>query len=130
MRNKDVTKQVMQKIVQFEKKRTYQWIGGFILVMLFLCVVIAAGVFLTYEQTTRQQTWDVLAILQEDKEIMKEFWKDAVSTIFLELPYQYILLIFFVLLGCIGIIIGTRNKRKIMKHKIKSIKSYTERRPV
>ena len=121
MKKTDVTHAVMEKVTRFEENRSRRWIVVFIAIILGIAALIGAAVLLTYDVLSKQHTLDLLEIFYEDKEIIAEFWRDAVAVIVEELPKQTIFmgLLLCVLLVTIWAI--TRRRRKIVQRRLSEL---------
>ncbi|QQG44470.1 MAG: hypothetical protein HYW86_00955 [Candidatus Roizmanbacteria bacterium] len=90
---KKLEKQIIRKVYVFETKK--------FIFELFSRVIIVAGAVsvglffgqLLFTQFNEQQTLDVLQILNEDIQIIKEYWTDVISVLFEETPKDILLII-------------------------------------
>lgn len=86
MARKGVEKRIEHKIYLFETKRT---VTEFVLRVGSILLIALGGIFFgigLVKQLAEQRTFDLLALFQEDKEIIKEFWRDVLGTFYVELP--------------------------------------------
>lgn len=90
---KKIEKEIIKKVYVFETKRT---IFELILRLIIIIGAISIGLIfgqLLFAQLNEQQTLDVFQILNEDIQIIKEYWADAVFIIFEETPKDILLII-------------------------------------
>lgn len=108
----------MDKVTQFEERRSRLWMTVFAVVLVLLLGVAVLFLFRTYAVLSEQHTLDVLEIIHEDKEIIFEFWQDTLSVMITELPQKTLLLGggALLLLGITWII--TRHHRRIVQRRL------------
>ena len=124
MKSVDVTKPVMEKVVRFEKRRSFWWIGRFFIILLVLC---SAGLWLSWiaaEQIAERQTLELLTLFTQDREIISEFWQDTLTIFWEELPQGKLIIIGVLLLLIIMLILLTKKRRMIVWKRIQQIKKY------
>jgi hypothetical protein len=103
----------MQQLVSMEKKRSTRFllvVRG--LLVLFVGVVLGFSAHILY-QLSIQGSFDVLSILSEDREIIREYWGDVMFVFLSEFPTDYIPVILAAI--CIGIgtyVITIRSRRR------------------
>lgn len=118
MKHTDVTKNVMDKIVTYESRRTRVWLGIFLGVLLGIVALMFIVGKDIYGVLLERHTLDVLELLFQDREIIFEFWQDTLFVIWEEFPKAllYIGLSLGVVLA--GIWLATKNRRKIVARRI------------
>ena len=124
MKSVDVTKPVMEKVVRFEKRRSFWWVGRFILVLLVLC---SAGLWLSWiaaEQIAERQTLELLTLFTQDREIISEFSQDTITIFWEELPQGKLIIIGALILLIIGFILLTKKRRMVVWKRMQQIKKY------
>jgi hypothetical protein len=120
----DVSNKVMQDVVGFETKQIKRWKGAFYIVLSLLVIISLFTLYFIYHILKLQGTFDLLELFSEDKEIIAEFWQDTIMVFWEELPYKAVLLVFISILFIIGLIVGTRRRRKILKRKEDVLKKF------
>jgi hypothetical protein len=124
MKHINLTKSVMNRVVNFEAERVTRFRTGFKVVMIsLLSILFLTGLFI-FRQMQQENIFDLLVLFSEDKEIISEFWQDTVVTFWEELPQLYILTGLVVLLVIIGVIIFTRQIRRVNRQKLSEINKY------
>ena len=87
--------------------------------------VIFAVVIIAFIKDVRDLgTWDVLTLFWEDREIVADYWRDALSTFWLEVPNEYILILFGVLVISWILYYRTRDRRKMYSLRSQKLASY------
>jgi hypothetical protein len=118
MKRVDITKSVMDGVTQYEKDRSIRWVVRFWIIVAILVSLILWVLWYAGWQLQERGTWDLLALIWEDTEIIQEFWQDTVMIFFEELPIGSLYIAGGVLLGLIWIIWKTRKKRQITKRRL------------
>jgi hypothetical protein len=114
----DVTTSVMESVARFERLRTHGWVWRFRLVLATGIVFFVLAVWRIWQQLQERGTLDLLALLWEDAEIIREFWQDTVMIFWAELPEASIYVAFCILLALVMIVWWTRKRRKIMSRRL------------
>ena len=104
----------MDQIVRFEEDRSRQWYVKFSLILLGLLAVIGGGAVIVWNQFSRNQTFELFTLFNEDWEIISEYWKDTLEIIWEEAPQDVVLVGLSAVVVIIAIIILSRRKRKIL----------------
>lgn len=124
MARKGFEKRIEHKIYLFETKRTLR---EFVLRIGSILLIALGGIFFgigLIKQLAEQRTFDLLALFQEDKEIVKEFWRDVLDTFYVELPkIPFIVFIFCSIVFLLFVLFFVKNFVKI-RNKMRSIISY------
>lgn len=111
----------MEKVVRFEQQRTHAWMRLFRVSVGLLFALSGLFLYQVWLQLSERQTLDLLTLVQEDREIIQEFWQDSALVFFEELPQEALLLAGIFLLA-IGIILWvTRRKRKVIGKKLNEL---------
>lgn len=126
-KNLDLTKSVMDKIVKLERKRSWLWISRFITIVGIL--IAGALVFLLFaaKDIAERDTFSLLTLFGEDKEIIQEFWQDTLATFWEELPQRKLEIGFGLIVIAVILFFINRKKIKLMVRKIKNIAKYNKK---
>ncbi len=108
----------MDKVARFEHERSTRWITIFTATILLLAGGIGIFAYRVYAIMAERQTWDVLEILYEDKEIISEFWQDTLSVALQEVPERATLAVFVLTCLLLGIWAVTRHRRRVVKRRL------------
>lgn len=127
MKNIDVTKTVMQKVVRFEERRSRRFLGIFWSVMIVLCSLLSLFLWHAWIIINERGTLDMLALFSEDREIIAEFWQDTVSVMFEELPQKTLIVALIIIVILVGYWIITRRRRRVMKRRLAELAKKSEK---
>ena len=127
MRNNDITKKVMNRVVQFEETRTSRWFKRYWIILFLLVIgIIYAGIRIY----TGYQEFDeefMVAWYFQDWELFQIVWRDALDFIWTLLPTYWVYGVGIGILGMSIVIFSTNTKRKNLKKKLQSIQTYKRR---
>ena len=126
MKQINVATPVMDRIVVWERRRVRLWLGG----VLVAFTMLAGGLLLVakigIQEVLQRQTLDLLTLLAQDPEIIREFWQDTAMIILAELPWERLVL-GAVLCGMIGVyLLVTGRKRRLVQDKMSQIAQYNK----
>lgn len=124
MKQKDITRDVMERVIEFERTRirVFRWLF-FTLIGLF-GLLLGASLFFTGKQAIEFDAFSLLTLFREDWEIIKEFWQDTLATFWEELPTEWVALLILSILSVGVILLVTRKKRAIIQKKRKELLKY------
>jgi hypothetical protein len=125
MKHTDITTTVMETIAEREKQRisSFRWRFFTLLGVLgILCISLFVVVGMRLRQ---QQTFDLLEVFSEDREIIAQFWQDTVISFLQELPQPETCIVGVVICVVVCAIVSTRRKRQILKRIENEIQKYT-----
>lgn len=124
MKKVDLTEKVMQKVAGYEKRKISLWLGRFaaILVILFGGFLFSAWIF--HRVLIDRQIWDLFSLFSQDREIIAEFWQDAMGVIWEEMPRGPIYALAVIVFLVFAVILSSRKKLKIIRRKIGQLKIY------
>lgn len=123
----DITKSVMDKIVRFERRRTWLWISRFITAAGILIGVALTFLLFAAKDIGERDTLSLLSLFGEDKEIVQEFWRDTLGIFWEELPQGKLAIGIGLLIIAVILFVINRRNIKLMVKKIKNIAKYTKR---
>lgn len=124
MKNIDITRKIMQDIASMERRRITSFRRKLSVAFGGLVIIFAGIAFIIYRILLQQQTFDLLTVFSEDREIIAEFWQDTVMSILMELPLTEIVLGGIVVCTVLAMGIATRKRRSITKRKEKELQKY------
>lgn len=120
----DITSNVMKRIVIVEKKNLLRNLAVFVGIFASLLLAFAAVTVLFIQDVKDLGTWDVLTLFWEDREIVADYWRDVLSTFWLEVPNEYILILFGLLVISWIIYYRSRDRRKTYSLRSQKLASY------
>ena len=115
MKNIDLTKPVMSKVVRFEKSRIRWWSVKFIATFGILSLLLGGALWVVYRSVTERQTLELFTLLAQDWEIIQDYWQDTLVVAWQELPQRMIISAGILLLGIVMVWFLTRKKRQRIK---------------
>ncbi|MBI5619603.1 hypothetical protein HY950_01460 [Candidatus Gottesmanbacteria bacterium] len=121
MKTIDLTKPVMEQVVRLERKRTRRWIRIFSVTVAILLIVAALFLVRAALRLSERHTWDLFALLMEDKEIISEFWQDTAMIFFEELPKSSLLIAGAVAVAIALLFVFTAKKRTVVRRKMQEL---------
>lgn len=127
MKSIDITKPVMQKVVRFESRRTKSWLRRYAAFLFILGGILLASFIITTNQIIQFQLYDMFSLLQEDREIIAEFWQDTLATFFEELPYTPLTVAGIAIGAIVLVVLATRKKRGIIQKKLSGLAKYQDK---
>ena len=123
-----MTVKVMKEIVAWEKRRVGVWIGAFAVIILALVVIGIVEWGAARERMNEQGTWELVAIVSEDIEVVKDYGQEVVETVWAEAPKGEIV-VGMTALGLVAILVwGTRKKRQKLAKKIEQVVKYEKKK--
>lgn len=126
-KNFDLTKSVMERIVRFEKKRTWLWIWRFVVGIGILVAAALTFFVFAVKDVRERDTLSLFSLFGEDTEIIREFWRDTLGIFWQELPREKLAIGGGFLIIVFAIFVMNRKRIKFMVKKIKNIAKYTKR---
>lgn len=114
----------MKRVVGVEKKMLSKTLTMLVVVFTSLFAVSAVIIAVFLNDVRDLRSWDVLTLFWEDQEIVADYWRDVLSTFWLEVPNQYILILLGVLVISWIIYYRTRDRRKTYSLRSQKLASY------
>ncbi|MFZ5845609.1 MAG: hypothetical protein ACOY0S_04030 [Patescibacteria group bacterium] len=114
MKSVDLTSRVMEKVVCFEKRKIRVWFIRFFLVLLIILTGVIIIGWLILLEVSQRQTLELLALFQQDPEIIAEYWPEVVATIWIELPRFSLGIVGALIAALLLVFLSTRRIRKII----------------
>ena len=127
MKESELTNKIMKKVVGYEKRRVIGWILAVILGLVIF--IITGAVSLWYAATILGETksLELLTLFREDWEIIREYWRDTITTFFQELPFDSIIILAISGVILLVIIIYSLRRRGVVRKKITNIEKFQKR---
>lgn len=120
----DVTEKVMKRVAKFERRRSYGFFVKFLIGVFIVLGISILFLYLSFNDLVQQQSFALFSLFGEDIEIIKDYWRDTLSTFLTELPIDKIIIgIVFLTMGII-IVYLSRKKIKIMIKRLRSLGKY------
>jgi hypothetical protein len=120
----DVSKKVMEKIIRLEEGSALRWRRKYFLILIILSGILAGGIYFIIRNLLELQTFALLSLFGEDREIIMEYWRDTLATAWEESPHELIFLGFFMCAMIVLYVYFTRRKRFLLKKKMKQVEKY------
>lgn len=117
----------MDKVARFEERRTKRWILCFLAIILVLGMGFLWAFLRSFVTLSEQQTFAVLELLWEDREIITEFWQETLSTVVIELPRWTLSIGVGVVFLFVSFWISTRHKRTITRRRIAELAKWKKK---
>jgi hypothetical protein len=124
MKTVDVSHRVMKQIVQYERKRTALWIRTFIVVVSTLLISGILMFSLIVKDLLEKQAFDLFELFTQDPEIIAEFWHDALTTFWNEVPQELFFVTGIVVLVLFITILITKKRLAIVQKKRHQLEKY------
>lgn len=111
----------MDRVVGFEKYRTRRWLWVFWTGVGLLTAVLLYLLWRGWQLVSERGTLELLELLREDREIVREYWRDTVDVIIMELPQKTIIRAVVVIGIIVVVFLLTRHRRNIIRKKLQHI---------
>lgn len=121
MKNPDLATSVMKKVVAFERRRTSRWIAVSGAVIGVFAVVITVSLLILFTVASERKTWDILALIYEDPEIIVEYGRDAMAVLVDELPRQPLLFAGAATVAFVVFWLVTNHTRRVYRRRAKEL---------
>lgn len=121
----DVSKSVMKKIAEFERRRIAVWFSWFMVMVVGLLVGCGAIFVLVVRDLMEKRAFDFIELFSQDREIIAEFWREVLVTFWDELPIELITLAVCILGVLLIFMIITKRRRAIMQKKLHQLDKYS-----
>jgi hypothetical protein len=128
MKQINLTGPIMDKVAGYEKERVGRWRIRYTVILSALVFLLAGFSVYTISQIVSENTFDLLTLFTQDREVLSLFWRDTIISLWEEMPQLEIISGFVVLLVLLGIIFATRRIRQVNKRKLEEIKELQNQR--
>lgn len=118
----------MDRIIGFEKFRTQRWLWAFRMCVGLLGAALLYLLWRGWQLVRERGTLELLGLLREDREIIREYWRDTVDIIIMELPQKTIVRAVVVIGIIIVVFFLTRRRRNIIRKKLQHIAKADKKR--
>lgn len=125
MRKVDLTKKVMEKVTRFESRRIKFWLFKSILALIGLLGSILFLSWVFQKELFERKVLDLFYLLNEDREIILEFWQDTLVTIWEEIPHVIFFLLGLTFITFIIVIIVVRKRLPVIRKKLSHLAKYS-----
>ncbi len=125
---KNLEKKILDKVYQFEAKRTTVEILLKITVFIFLSGLIFIFAKFFFNILKTQKTLDLLEIFKEDTEVLKRYFFDNLFLLFFELPKALLFILFIFLSLLVFLLLTVIKNFKKIKNRIKSLLKQKEKK--
>ncbi len=120
----DIRRAVMEKVVDFEERRTRRWFIKFFLILVGMLTILAGGTYGIINEMIDRHTVDLLSLFREDWEIITEYWQDTLMVAWEESPQELIVLGFSISITIGAYLYLTAKKRQIQRKKLHQVAKY------
>lgn len=117
----------MGNVIAFEKKRSKRFLWGFGLLVLVLGVISLILGIQAIQNISEFQTLDALTLLGQDREIIFGYWQEAAFILENELPWNLLIPGAMVVLGIVGLVLVTRNRRRLTQKRLQNVATYNKK---
>lgn len=115
---------VMKRIVTIEKSNLVKIFLLFSGVFVTLGTAFTVVTLLFIRDVKDLGTLDVLSLFWEDHEIVSDYWREALSTVWLEVPREYMYMLIGIIFVTIMVVSITARKRKTLRTRAQKLASY------
>jgi hypothetical protein len=119
-----MTEEIMGKVMDFEKKKSRRFLGRFFIIIFILLFVFGILLWFFNQDLLSKNTYDLFSLFSEDKEIIAEYWRDTVTTIWEEIPKEILIGVLFIFFASISYFLFSKRRLKITKKKLDSIDKF------
>lgn len=127
MKTPDITSRVMEDVITFEKKRSKRFLWGFSLLVLVLGFISLILGIQAIQNIYEFQTLDALTLLGQDREIIFGYWQEAAFILENELPWDLLIPGGMIVLGIVGLVLVTRNRRRLTQKRLQNVAKYKKK---
>lgn len=107
---KTIEKKIIDKVFQYEARKTFMQIIFEIITSIGLMILIALPTFALIDIFTEQQTFELLHLFEEDREVIGKYFWESLLTFYQETPKIILLIII------LGLIFLTSLSIYIIRH--------------
>jgi len=124
MKKVDLTKNVMEKVTRYEKRRIKYWLFKSIFILISLSGSLLLLTWAFQKELLERKVLDLFYLVNEDKEIILEFWQDTLATIWEEIPQEIFFLLGLVSVIFIAFIIVIKKQLPVIRRKLSQLAKY------
>jgi hypothetical protein len=117
----DISGKIMQKVANFERKRSIRYLFALTTLVLTGIAVIATGLYLLASQLFEAETGSLLSLYFEDRELIGLLWQDAMTFVWDVVSHEIVYLIGIMAVAIIILAISTRHKRQVVLRRLREI---------
>lgn len=112
MKNIDISKTVMEKVVTYERTNTSRWLTAFFAGLILIISVLMYLGWSLYATGVSMRTWDLVGLFVEDADIVKEYWQDTLSIVIYEISPVVLMLLLCLICTVVALLFRTHAKRR------------------
>lgn len=129
MKNQNnLERKILRKIYSWEIKKVVFSILIKTLLIFVALIVLLTTVGLTFFSITELKSLDFFNLFQEDFEVVKKYFFDALYVFLLEIPKEYLLIIFITLILLVFIFLKIFKNYYKIRNKIKSFINFFQKK--
>lgn len=118
----------MDRIIGFEKFRTQRWLWTFRMCVGLLGAALLYLLWRGWQLISERGTLELLELLREDREIIREFWRDTIDIMIAELPQGTIVRATVVTGFIVAAFLLTHHRRTVIRKKLQHIAKADKKR--
>lgn len=120
----DLTKGIMDRVVQYERRRSRGWLGAYIVGGAALGAIGLLSLIGAVLHMEEHGSFSALAIFTEDREVVAALWRDALRVFWDSLPHHRLLVTLIALTALIALVQFTRTRRRLLQKRLDSMSGY------
>ncbi len=120
----DVSHTVMEKVAGYERKRVALWFRTFIAISGTFVLASLVMLLLVMRDLLEKRAFDFIELFSQDREIIVEFWREALITFWDELPIERIIIAVCIFGLLVSFIFATNRRRIIMQKKLHQLDKF------
>lgn len=126
MKQTDIPKSVMSRVVQYEKKRIALFWRNFLTILCMLVIVFFLSIAIIGWQLFQMQAFDMLMLFYEDSQIIAEYWQDTLLVFWEQIPPFWLWGAILCLVSLGVILFMTRKRRSVNTKKSSQLRRFYE----
>lgn len=119
-----IEKRIIDKIYKYETQKTFTQLFLEVIVTTALVTIILIPILTLIEIFTEQQTFALLHLFEEDKEVIGKYFWETLLTFYQETPKLILLMIFFGLICLLVLLIYIIHHFSYFRNKVVNIIKY------
>lgn len=127
MKQVNLVHPVMEKVVRFEKKRVWWWIGRLLAIFAVLCVLLIGSLYLLARSLLEEEVVMLLSLYTQDVSMLRRFWAEALSFVWEVEPHEVAYVAGGAVVIFLAIIYATRHKRRVILRRLKTLDNFSKK---